>query len=102
MSANVITLNVGGKIFATTAGTLREATKLSQFVKDSSSLLEDGDDSKRTETLFIDRDPTYFAMLLKYLRDGKVRLSMCAKDIEGLREEAEARLIQPSIILCNS
>ncbi|KIH58345.1 K+ channel tetramerization domain protein, partial [Ancylostoma duodenale] len=85
--ANVISLNVGGKIFSTTAGTLQEATKLAHYFKGISS--NPFDDEEKNETIFIDRDPTYFPLLLKYLREGKVRLSMTARELEGLREDAE-------------
>ncbi|ETN75362.1 K+ channel tetramerization domain protein [Necator americanus] len=44
---------------------------------------------RNNEAIFIDRDPKHFPDILKYLRGGKLSFSKCAKEIEGIREEAE-------------
>lgn len=67
---------------------------ISRYLKDTASHSNDDEDSRRNETIFIDRDPTYFPLLLKYLRERKVRLSMTAREVEGLREEAEVSSIE--------
>ncbi|RCN51303.1 K+ channel tetramerization domain protein [Ancylostoma caninum] len=85
--ANIISLNVGGKIFSTTAGTLQEATKLADYFKGTISNPFDDEEKK---TIFIDRDPTYFPLLLKYLREGKfygvLPLADLLRQEEGRRE----------------
>lgn len=45
--------------------------------------------SVSSEPIFIDRDPVYFPHVLKYLREGKVKLTLSTVDIERIREDAE-------------
>ncbi|XP_059277377.1 BTB/POZ domain-containing protein At4g30940-like [Lycium ferocissimum] len=67
-----VKLNVGGKIFETTATTLEIAGKNSLF----GAMFDDNwnlhSDSAVTHEHFIDRDPDYFAVLLNLLRTGEL------------------------------
>jgi len=60
-AGDVITLNVGGRLFQTRVSTLIATANL------FTTLIEG---SKKGEVLFIDRDPDYFAVILNYLRTG--------------------------------
>ncbi|TVU39469.1 hypothetical protein EJB05_12890, partial [Eragrostis curvula] len=61
-AAAVVTLNVGGELFQTTAGTLARAG--------ASSLLSSLSPSTQADPHFLDRDPRLFALLLSFLRRG--------------------------------
>jgi len=63
----VITLDVGGTIFRSTAATL-----LSHKPKDAESYFSALLSTGSANSFFIDRDPEYFRVVLNYLRDGNV------------------------------
>ncbi|VDM79839.1 unnamed protein product, partial [Strongylus vulgaris] len=78
-----VKINVGGTIFETSLSTLTRLgdTVLSTMVANR---------WRSQEELFIDRDPTHFAKVLNYLRDGE-NFVPPAEDYlrENLRREAE-------------
>lgn len=81
---DVVCLNVGGQRFTTTRATL---------MKYSGSLFEEmlasgSPHSEKNRWYFIDRDPSHFGIVLKYMRDGKVRNSdLKSVDPDDLQEE---------------
>lgn len=86
----VLTINVGGKAFRTTASTLRKAPFFDSMLR----LAEDGqlgmtvDDCGR---FFVDRSGDLFCYVLEYLRSGHWLLRERAADldfVDALREEA--------------
>lgn len=86
----VLTINVGGKVFRTTASTLRKAPFFDSMLR----LAEDGqlgmtvDDAGR---FFVDRSGELFSYILEYLRSGHWLLRERAADFEfvdALQEEA--------------
>jgi len=86
----VLTINVGGKAFRTTASTLRKAPFFDSMLR----LAEEGqlgmtvDDGGR---FFVDRSGELFSFILDYLRSGHWLLRERAADMEfvdALREEA--------------
>uniref|UniRef100_A0A915KCX1 BTB domain-containing protein n=1 Tax=Romanomermis culicivorax TaxID=13658 RepID=A0A915KCX1_ROMCU len=91
-SSSIVHLNVGGKKFATTIGTL---------TKDSESMLAKMVDEywdlkkvKAGQALFIDRDPSVFDYILNYLRDDLSHVILPA-ELEQLRRlKAEADFYQ--------
>ena len=87
--ADIVQLNVGGRVFDTTASTL----SVSRFFE---PLLEGRMDSgkDRNGRLFIDRDGSLFAILLNYMRTNKLHLTQAM--IEERRSEllAECEFFQ--------
>ena len=61
---DLITLDVGGKLFKTRVSTLLPNKKTENLF---TPLLEG---SSKGEVIFIDRDPDYFAVVLNFLRTG--------------------------------
>ncbi|CAJ0591185.1 unnamed protein product [Cylicocyclus nassatus] len=78
-----VKINVGGTIFETTISTLTRVDNsvLSAMVADR---------WRNQEEIFVDRNPTHFAKILDYLRDGEnVVLPSDHDSREALRKEAE-------------
>jgi len=82
-----IKLNVGGTVFMTTKTTLCKDPKsfLYRLCQEEADLNSEKDE---TGAYLIDRDPTYFAPILNYLRHGKLVLDKMMSE-EGVLEEAE-------------
>ncbi|WKY02047.1 hypothetical protein Q1695_015790 [Nippostrongylus brasiliensis] len=83
MDSDRVKFDVGGHLFETTLRTIRKSSKLMGLVSDAHR----SDDN--TEPVFIDREPEYFTDVLNYLREGKIRLTQNATDLERIQEEAE-------------
>ena len=64
-----VVLNVGGKLFPTSAQTLTSVpnSKLDKLLKGRTTIRTD-----ENGYLFLDRNPDYFCYVLEYLRDGRV------------------------------
>lgn len=88
---NIIELNVGGEIFATTVNTLgREDSILLRMVSGTMTSRRD-----KEGRLFLDRDPTHFRWILNYLRDGYLTtLPASAQDRAELLHEARCFHVQ--------
>ncbi|KAM5148464.1 BTB/POZ domain-containing protein KCTD17 [Mantella aurantiaca] len=81
-----VRLNVGGTVFLTTKQTLcQEPNSFLCRLCQESQLLSEMDE---TGAFLIDRDPTYFGAILRYLRYGKLVIDKNIS-IEGVLEEAE-------------
>lgn len=86
--SDVIKLNVGGRVFCTTRGTLVGLEKdsvLSKMFSEPSKWTNKTDDDG---CVLIDRTPQYFVPLLNYLRHGKLILDSGVNP-QGVLEEAE-------------
>jgi hypothetical protein len=93
MSSNeMIELNVGGQVFATTIETLRTSHRdeehffRSLVIKLENDTIPVAKDSKNR--VFIDRNPTYFNYILDYIRDGTIQGGLSAKELHGIMQEA--------------
>ncbi|XP_073430453.1 BTB/POZ domain-containing protein KCTD17 isoform X1 [Dendrobates tinctorius] len=81
-----VRLNVGGTVFLTTKQTLcQEPNSFLCRLCQESQLLSETDE---TGAFLIDRDPSYFGAILRYLRYGKLVIDKNIS-IEGVLEEAE-------------
>ncbi|XP_075689882.1 BTB/POZ domain-containing protein KCTD17 isoform X2 [Rhinoderma darwinii] len=81
-----VRLNVGGTVFLTTKQTLcQEPNSFLCRLCQESQLLSETDE---TGAFLIDRDPSYFGAILRYLRYGKLVIDKNLA-IEGVLEEAE-------------
>lgn len=81
-----VRLNVGGTVFLTTKQTLcQEPNSFLCRLCQESQLLSETDE---TGAFLIDRDPSYFGAILRYLRYGKLVIDKNVS-IEGVLEEAE-------------
>ncbi|XP_068108041.1 BTB/POZ domain-containing protein KCTD17 [Hyperolius riggenbachi] len=81
-----VRLNVGGTVFLTTKQTLcQEPNSFLCRICQESKLLSETDE---TGAFLIDRDPSYFGAILRYLRYGKLVIDKNIS-IEGVLEEAE-------------
>ncbi|XP_075040204.1 BTB/POZ domain-containing protein KCTD17 [Mixophyes fleayi] len=81
-----VRLNVGGTVFLTTKQTLcQEPNSFLCRLCQESQLLSETDE---TGAFLIDRDPSYFDAILRYLRYGKLIIDKNIS-IEGVLEEAE-------------
>lgn len=85
-----ITLNVGGKVFTTTQGTLTRFDEGSMLARMFCNDKDVGWSSRVDETgaYLIDRSPLYFEPILNYLRHGKLILDKNVNP-EGVLEEAK-------------
>ena len=98
-----VTLNVGGRVFETTALTLKtsgagyfealrgETGARLPGSKKRARVSEDGDDAPGHRELFIDRDPDRFADVLSFMRTDRLSAA-AAKDsdrLQDLKVEAE-------------
>ncbi|CAJ0592025.1 unnamed protein product [Cylicocyclus nassatus] len=78
-----VKINVGGVVFTTSFTSVNS-------VKDSLLSAMVADRQQKEEEVFIDRDPTHFAKVLNYLREGERFLPPSDDDTrESLRSEAE-------------
>ena len=87
-SKSVLKLNVGGKEFMTTLGTLRSdqnSMLAKMFHSDANERLPATQDANGA--FFIDRCPKYFAVILNFMRSGKLEKGANI-DLEFLRNEA--------------
>jgi len=91
-SNNRVSLDVGGKQFHTTWATLTRNTR-SMFSSMFSGRFPV--EYQADGTVFIDRDPTHFQLLLNYLRDGHVCIDdITLTDKRALLQEAQYYQIQ--------
>ena len=84
--SGVVTLEVGGTIFKTTITTL--TTKANSML----AAMFSGRHEVHTNAagaVFIDRDPTHFALILNYLRGGQLPSSLPILTLEALQNEAD-------------
>ena len=83
-----VQLNVGGTKFTTTKSTLSKDPK--SFFHRLINQHDDGLESHRDldGAYLIDRDPSYFAPILNYLRHGRLVIDKHVEE-EGVLEEAE-------------
>ncbi|EDQ87866.1 uncharacterized protein MONBRDRAFT_33122 [Monosiga brevicollis MX1] len=82
---DLVHLNVGGRVFLTTAATLQATGEDSFFTALLAGRLPSTRDA--TGAYFIDRDPEPFAAILSYLRTGSLRTTVI-NNVSALREEA--------------
>jgi len=83
-----VKLDVGGKVFSCSLNTLikEEPSYFSAMFSGRYKLEKDEEDG----SYFIDRNPTYFEIILDYLRTGKLRFAKFSpEEIDELTEEAE-------------
>ncbi|KAG8476517.1 hypothetical protein CXB51_033451 [Gossypium anomalum] len=78
LNSNVVSINVGGRIFQTTKQTLTQAGPKSLLYR----LAETGSDR------FVDRDPDQFSLLLSLLRSGTLPSKVKDFDLRDLIEES--------------
>ncbi len=84
MQNNIIKFNVGGKKFASSTDTLLKIPD-TLFYKIITSKIMD-----LTEEIFFDRSPTFFGVLLDFLRNNKITYKRFSKeDLKTLAIEAE-------------
>ncbi|KAI9487473.1 MAG: BTB/POZ protein [Benjaminiella poitrasii] len=84
-----VKLNVGGQLFETSLSTLRKdpnSILATMFGEDGGTITPDADNS-----YFIDRDGTYFRLILNYLRDLKIPSGIMndPKIMDELMQEAQ-------------
>ncbi|CCD64938.1 BTB domain-containing protein [Caenorhabditis elegans] len=96
--SETVKLDVGGTIFKTSRSTL---TKFNGFFK---TMLESDIGLKIDESgsIFIDRSPKNFDLILNFMRDGDVVLPNCELKLKELLVEAQFYLLDGLIELCNS
>lgn len=75
--ADVVTLNVGGVVFSTTRATLLAAPALGALVPHNA-------------TVFVDRDPALFGIVLGFLRAKRLPADMSADQCQALLAESRA------------
>ena len=96
-SNSVLKLNVGGKEFMTTLGTLssdQNSMLARMFSTDANGRISATQDVNGA--FFIDRCPKYFGVILNFLRCGKLE-KVANIDLKFLRNEAEYFCIQGKI-----
>ncbi|CCD68454.2 BTB domain-containing protein [Caenorhabditis elegans] len=95
--SETVQLDVGGTIFKTSKSTL---TKFNGFLK---IMLESDIGLKIDESgsIFIDRSPKHFDLILNFMRDGDVVLPSCELTVKELLAEAQFYLLDELIELCS-
>ena len=94
---SVLKLNVGGKEFMTTQGTLssdQNSMLARMFSTDANGRIPATQDVNGA--FFIDRCPKYFGVILNFLRSGKLE-KVANVDLKFLRNEAEYFCIQGKV-----
>ncbi|CAO4371449.1 unnamed protein product [Caenorhabditis nigoni] len=92
----LVNLNVGGTVFQTTKATL---TRFDGMFK---TMLNNGISVKINEidTLFIDRSPKHFDLILNFMRDGDVEFPENSREIREIRREAQYCLLGGLVEAC--
>ncbi|ULU02802.1 hypothetical protein L3Y34_002417 [Caenorhabditis briggsae] len=92
----IVNLNVGGTVFQTTKATL---TRFDGMFK---TMLDNGITVKINEidTLFIDRSPKHFDLILNFMRDGDVEFPENSREIREIRREAQYYLLGGLVEAC--
>jgi len=85
--SGVVALEVGGKLFKTTISTLTSRAPNSMLAALFSGRHEVH--SNAAGAVFVDRDPTYFSLILNYLRGGHLPASLPKLTLESLIDEAD-------------
>ncbi|XP_020094081.1 BTB/POZ domain-containing protein At5g41330-like [Ananas comosus] len=85
---SVVTINVGGELFQTTAETLALAGPASSLSSLSSS----------AAVPFLDRDPRIFSLLLSFLRLRRAPSAASASDLDDLLSEARFFSLPPDLL----
>jgi len=91
MVAATVKISVGGTLFTSTAATLTSGSSFFARLLDPDGGFSDFDE---TGVAFIDRDPTYFGVILQFLRCGLVEVQP-PLSLEGALAEAEFFLCVP-------
>jgi hypothetical protein len=86
-----VTLDVGGKIFATSKGTLMRFEDSYFYAMLNSGNFLPGPDG----AYFIDRDPTHFPLIMAYLRTGELYTKeLKSRELQELEKELDYYLLQ--------
>jgi hypothetical protein len=93
----VVRLNVGGHVFASTRSTLTKSADSMLAVLFGGKFSENLD---RDGCVFIDRDGTNFRYILNFLRDGEVQLPPEVHAIRDILVEAEYYMVTELVELC--
>ncbi|KAI1720579.1 BTB/POZ domain-containing protein [Ditylenchus destructor] len=90
---SIVSVNVGGKIFQTTKSTL------SRYPSSNLAHLDEWDKCLKDATgiYFLNADPDYFRIILKYLQTGHLIFDGNNVTLEGLLPEVKLFKIQPLI-----
>ncbi len=80
---NVIILNIGGQLFQTTKITLKKYDSLFKEILSGKINMTQIPE----KTLFFDRDPTYFHLILNYFRTGMMPYPCDPSSLQALRAE---------------
>ncbi|CAL2033911.1 unnamed protein product [Caenorhabditis brenneri] len=92
----IISLNIGGTTFQTTKATL------TRFNGKFSEMLENDTLTKTDNTIFIDRSPKHFDLILNYMRDGDVELPEGRRELKEILKEAQHYCLSELIDECQS
>ena len=86
MSGDVISINVGGRVFSTTKNTILRAGDglLAKMVSSEVGVTRDSE-----ENIFIDRNPEMFGSILEYLRTGRLYENDLSCSLDQLQDEAK-------------
>ncbi|CAL2033910.1 unnamed protein product [Caenorhabditis brenneri] len=87
--SGIITLNIGGTTFQTTKATLTRFNGMFKTMLENDILIKTND----TETIFIDRSPKHFDLILNYMRNGDVDLPESQRELREILREAQYYLL---------
>ncbi|CAO4371439.1 unnamed protein product [Caenorhabditis nigoni] len=85
----LVNLNVGGTVFQTTKATLTRFDGMFKTMLDNGISVK----IKEIDTLFIDRSPKHFDLILNFMRDGDVEFPENSREIREIRREAQYYLL---------
>lgn len=89
-------MDVNGTVFQTIDTTLKKFNgKLKEILEDPKSY-----ELRSERYIFIDRDPTYFRIILTYMRDSYVALPDSPIEVEEILEEAKYFQLEGLVELC--
>ncbi|CAO4367304.1 unnamed protein product [Caenorhabditis nigoni] len=92
---DALKLDIGGTVFKTTVTTLKK------FDGRFRTLL-DRENTTKIDTLFIDRSPKHFDLILNFMRDGDVELPESSKEIREISREAKYYSFSGLVKICDS
>uniref|UniRef100_A0A1I7T5X7 BTB domain-containing protein n=1 Tax=Caenorhabditis tropicalis TaxID=1561998 RepID=A0A1I7T5X7_9PELO len=96
--SKIINLNIGGTVFQTTKDTLTRFEGMFRTMFETEVPLE----KDETGSIFIDRDPKHFRLILNFMRDGRIVLPDSESEIEEILIESSYYLLDGLSQMCQN
>ncbi|KAF1767450.1 hypothetical protein GCK72_007409 [Caenorhabditis remanei] len=95
---DIVQLDIGGTIFKTTKSTLTRFNGMFKTMLDNEISVKKQD----FESIFIDRSPKHFDIILNFMRDGDVELPETNRELREVSKEAQYYLLGGLVEKCEN